>query len=287
MIVTCFTIQDILSDNSVPLTARAVYVRMVHLNTIERGCFPGEERLAQELSIGIRTVRRALRELEDMAWIETVRRGATKTNTYRLKRYVDDLIVTGQNDPSPKASGQNDPSPKAGERSKRPVMSGQNDRQYNVVDTKKDITDTTDVVSVSGKEGKLALPPAKSKPKASTPKAPAEKAPDQEFVESFAAFVGFQPTHWGEARRHAKALLAAGCTKDDIPTLYQWLGSQNWLKGGGIDLRLMASQYDRYRSETQGPSTASPDQSPAMMTSKGANVRWIIEKTKEYERAGL
>jgi DNA-binding transcriptional ArsR family regulator len=56
---------------------------------------PSVGRLAQDLRIGGRTVQHRLRQLEELGYIETVRRvgedGGCKTNAYRLSRRLSDF----------------------------------------------------------------------------------------------------------------------------------------------------------------------------------------------------
>lgn len=53
-------------------------------------CFPGQERMAEDIGVTPRSVRTYLRELESAGVVEVMRRGLTKTNVYRLPRLIGD-----------------------------------------------------------------------------------------------------------------------------------------------------------------------------------------------------
>ena len=47
-------------------------------------CFPGQQKLAEDMGSGERSVRTYLKELEDAGFLEVTQRGLGKTNLYRL-----------------------------------------------------------------------------------------------------------------------------------------------------------------------------------------------------------
>jgi len=242
VIVTQKTVIEILSDNSVPLTARVVYVKLVDYCTRERGCFPGEQRIADDLSLSLRTVRRALRELIDMAWIKCTHRGATKTNVYALNRYVDGLEVTGQNDPSHarqavKMTGHDG--------SKRPVMTGQNDRQTKLEERNKEELPTGTIVPV-------APPPEIPKPKSKASEKPAPA--NYVLMSKFHQLRGTEipardSTSFGTEITQASRLVKDGVTADDLPALIEH--ASTWAKRG-ITLGVLVSDVAQWRDSTNG-----------------------------------
>jgi hypothetical protein len=56
----------------------------VILTNKDDACFPGQQKLAQDIGSGERSVRTYLKELEDANFLEVTQRGLGKTNLYRL-----------------------------------------------------------------------------------------------------------------------------------------------------------------------------------------------------------
>ena len=69
--------------------AKIVYAQLLSYAWTQERCFPGQERLAQDLGSSRTTIYRALDELKEQGWLEVERRGLGKTNIYILKYVVD------------------------------------------------------------------------------------------------------------------------------------------------------------------------------------------------------
>lgn len=55
-------------------------------------CFPGQERLAEDMGVGKRSVVRFISELEKESFIEIKRQGQGRPNLYTLKLTVDNSV---------------------------------------------------------------------------------------------------------------------------------------------------------------------------------------------------
>ena len=66
--------------------AKLTYMGLLSYAWQEGSCFPGQERLAQDLGIGTRSVSRYLKELQRSGLLEVRRRGLGKTNIYVLPK---------------------------------------------------------------------------------------------------------------------------------------------------------------------------------------------------------
>lgn len=64
--------------------AKLLYVALAHYAREDDNCFPGQERLAGMLGMGVATIRRATRDLEEAGWVRVRKRGMGKTNLYTL-----------------------------------------------------------------------------------------------------------------------------------------------------------------------------------------------------------
>lgn len=51
-------------------------------------CFPGQDRLARDMGMGVASVNRFVKELEEATLIEITRRGQGKTNFYTINFVV-------------------------------------------------------------------------------------------------------------------------------------------------------------------------------------------------------
>jgi biotin operon repressor len=56
-------------------------------------CFPGQERVAADLGMGVASINRFIKELEDHSLIEIERRGQGKTNIYKIAFVVQKKSV--------------------------------------------------------------------------------------------------------------------------------------------------------------------------------------------------
>jgi DNA-binding MarR family transcriptional regulator len=68
--------------------AKVVYGQLLSYAWHNDMCFPGQERMAEDIGTSQPTIHRALRELEHSGWLEIQRRGQGKTNIYTLKYIV-------------------------------------------------------------------------------------------------------------------------------------------------------------------------------------------------------
>ena len=64
--------------------AIVVYSKFLSYAWHNNFCFPGQQRIAEELGMGIASINRFVKELEDSSLIEIERRGQGKTNVYNI-----------------------------------------------------------------------------------------------------------------------------------------------------------------------------------------------------------
>ncbi len=69
--------------------AKLVYAALLDYAWQAGSCFPGQQRLADDLDVSIDTVQRALQELRDFQLVAWERRGLTKPNIYAILRLSD------------------------------------------------------------------------------------------------------------------------------------------------------------------------------------------------------
>src|SRR5712691_13244558 len=55
-------------------------------------CFPGQERLAEDIGAGVRSVNRFIKGLEEKGFLTIQRRGLGKTNIYTLRYQVKKVL---------------------------------------------------------------------------------------------------------------------------------------------------------------------------------------------------
>lgn len=72
----------ILRDEKLSLGAKMVYAMLLSYAWQKDSCFPGQERLAQDIGICKRSVVSFMRELTKAGYVEKRRRGLGKTNLY-------------------------------------------------------------------------------------------------------------------------------------------------------------------------------------------------------------
>lgn len=72
----------LLSRSEVSANAKLLYARLGQFAGQDGACYPGIDRLSQELGFSISTIKRALTELEKSNLIEHKRRGLGQTNVY-------------------------------------------------------------------------------------------------------------------------------------------------------------------------------------------------------------
>ena len=82
-------VPNILLRSSLTSNAKVVYAQLLAYAWTNDRCYPGQERMADDLGSTKSTVNRAVLELQDTGWLEVERRGQGKTNIYVLKYVVD------------------------------------------------------------------------------------------------------------------------------------------------------------------------------------------------------
>ena len=75
----------ILRDPDLSPNAKTTYGLLLSYAWHNNLCFPGQERLAEQMGTHVATVSRAITELEACGLIEIERRGQGKTNVYTIK----------------------------------------------------------------------------------------------------------------------------------------------------------------------------------------------------------
>lgn len=78
----------ILRDPKISIGAKTAYSLLLSYAWHNDLCFPGQDRLAKDMGMGIASVNRFIKELEDCSLIEITRRGQGKTNFYTVNFVV-------------------------------------------------------------------------------------------------------------------------------------------------------------------------------------------------------
>ncbi len=76
----------VLRDGTLSTTAKVLYVLLLSYAWQDKECFPGQERIAQDMGCKRITVTRALAELKQRHLITCDRRGLGKVNIYYIER---------------------------------------------------------------------------------------------------------------------------------------------------------------------------------------------------------
>ena len=74
----------ILTNKDLSVGAKLLYAMLLKYAWSDDGCFPGQQKLAEDMGSGERSVRTYQKELEDAKCLEVKQRGLGKTNLYRL-----------------------------------------------------------------------------------------------------------------------------------------------------------------------------------------------------------
>ena len=74
----------ILTNKSLSVGAKLAYAMLLKYAWTDDACYPGQQKLAEDIGSGERSVRTYLKELEDAKFLEVTQRGLGKTNVYRL-----------------------------------------------------------------------------------------------------------------------------------------------------------------------------------------------------------
>ena len=74
----------ILTNKDLSVGAKLAYAMLLKYAWTDDACYPGQQKLAEDIGSGERSVRTYLKELEDGKFLEVTQRGLGKTNVYRL-----------------------------------------------------------------------------------------------------------------------------------------------------------------------------------------------------------
>lgn len=74
----------VLTNKDLSVGAKLAYAMLLKYAWADDACFPGQQKLAQDMGSGERSVRTYLKELEEANFLEVTQRGLGKTNLYRL-----------------------------------------------------------------------------------------------------------------------------------------------------------------------------------------------------------
>ena len=75
---------SIINNKNLSAKAKLVYAKLLSYAWNNDRVFPGQERMAEEIGMGTRTVVRATKELQKKGFLAVKRRGLGKTNVYTL-----------------------------------------------------------------------------------------------------------------------------------------------------------------------------------------------------------
>ena len=78
----------ILKDGDLSLGAKVTYSMFLHYAWHNDSCFPGQERLADDMGMSQPRVSQFIKELQAADLVEITRRGQGKTNLYKIKFVV-------------------------------------------------------------------------------------------------------------------------------------------------------------------------------------------------------
>lgn len=89
-------VPNVLLKSSLTANAKVVYAQLLSYAWTNDRCYPGQERMAEDLGSTKSTVNRAIIELQEAGWLEVERRGQGKTNIYTLKYVVNHARVVNK-----------------------------------------------------------------------------------------------------------------------------------------------------------------------------------------------
>jgi len=78
----------ILKNPELSVGAKVVYAMFLSYAWHNDSCFPGQERLAEDMGMSVSRVNEFVKRLESAGFIEILRRGQGKTNLYKIKFIV-------------------------------------------------------------------------------------------------------------------------------------------------------------------------------------------------------
>jgi hypothetical protein len=78
----------LLTNKNLTVGAKLAYAMLLKYAWSDDACYPGQQKLAEDMGSGERSIRTYLKELEDEGLLEVTQRGLGKTNLYRLHLIV-------------------------------------------------------------------------------------------------------------------------------------------------------------------------------------------------------
>src|SRR5438477_11457439 len=75
----------ILKNPNLSVGAKVVYAMFLSYAWHNESCFPGQERLADDMGMSVSRVNEFIKSLEKAGFIDIIRRGQGKTNLYKIK----------------------------------------------------------------------------------------------------------------------------------------------------------------------------------------------------------
>jgi hypothetical protein len=78
----------VLDSTKISVGAKLTYAMLLKYAWQNNFCFPGQERLAQDMGGGVRSIVRYIQELEKADFVKVVRKGLGKPNVYELNLRV-------------------------------------------------------------------------------------------------------------------------------------------------------------------------------------------------------
>ena len=79
----------VLRASTISNNAKVIYAKLLSYAWNDDYCYPGQERMAEDIGTSQPTISRALIELQKAGWLDIERRGQGKTNVYVLKYVVN------------------------------------------------------------------------------------------------------------------------------------------------------------------------------------------------------
>lgn len=89
-------VPNVLLKSELSANAKVVYAQLLSYAWSNDKCYPGQERMADDLGSTKSTVNRAIIELQNTGWLEVDRRGQGKTNIYTLKYVVNNSRIVNK-----------------------------------------------------------------------------------------------------------------------------------------------------------------------------------------------
>lgn len=84
----------ILTDSNLGLGEKITYAMFLHYAWHKDSCFPGQERLGEDMGMSRTRVSEFIKELERAGLVEITRRGQGRTNIYKIKFTVKQKMKT-------------------------------------------------------------------------------------------------------------------------------------------------------------------------------------------------